>query len=236
MSLWGVLSSLLCGSSGSALEERVRQQDSQIKALSLGLIECGREKDALDGERHRLQVLCDEEVARREAAEGDAARFYDELEKSVRVVDVSGFLGNGAVVDPWVMTSQQWRGVQPVLISDLGYYAFPEEDWVNILAPIQVEVKRVLGFPKSEVKDCDNWSLTMCDMVSLAFMRAGLNRQGAFMKLLSKPHSYCGFMLPDYTVKVYEPMSGAVVGWLGATGAGGYGEDTYKTEQAFFLA
>ena len=145
-------------------------------------------------------------------------------------------LSDKQLVDPWIMTNAQWKGVRPDLLSDLSYYAFPEETWMNILTPIQAEVKKKLGFPKSEINDCDNWTLTMCAFIAIAFRDAGLDKQGAFLKLISKPHSYCGFMLPDYKIRVYEPMSGKVVGWLGETGPGDFGADTYKTEIAYFLA
>ena len=190
--------------------------------------------DNLD-EISRLQGLCNEYLVRAELAEADTARFYEELMKAVRVPELGG-LSSRVLVDPWNMTQTQWKGVRCELISDDGYYAFPEETWVKVLGPIQVEVERVLGKAKPETVDCDNYTLTMCDLVSLTFNRAGLNAQGAFMKLISKPHSYCGFMLPNYTIRVYDPMNGKVIGNRGETAAGDYGADTYRTELAYFLA
>lgn len=206
---------------------------SSVMALEASLVECAESKER---EVKRLKGLCEWHLSRAEGAEGDAARFYAELEKAIKIPDISSLVGGRVLVDPWNMTPIQWRGVQPVLISDDGYYAFTEEEWLRILAPIQAEVKKKLGFPKNEINNCDNWTLTMCALVAIAFRDAGLDKQGAFLKLVSKPHSYCGFMMPDYTVRVYEPLSGEVVGRLGETGPGDYGSGTYRTEQAFFLA
>lgn len=219
---------------------------------SAELVECRAERAALltqreqaqneltllRGEVERLEHLAESLVGRAESAESDAARFYAELEKAIRVPDLSAVLKAypRTLIDPWTMTPAQWKAVRPILTSDLNYYAFSEEGWLALLAPIQAEAKKAVGRAKPEVADCDNWTLTMCDLVALTFIRAGLDRQGAFLKLLSKPHSYCGFMLPDMRVRVYEPMSGEVVGWLGETGPGLYGDDTYKTEQAYFLS
>jgi hypothetical protein len=226
------LSSFFCG--GSLKDERIRQQDEQIKSLSLSLVECGRKRDGFESESIRLQSLADSLVSRCESAEADAARFYAELGKAIKVPDIAPV--GGSLVDPWGMTPSQWVGVRPQLLSDNKYLAYPEEEWLRILTPVQAEVKRVLGFPRSEVNDCDNWTNATIFLVQEVFRRAGLSHQGAFLKLLSKAHSYCGFMMPDLSVRVYDPMSGGVVGRLGETGPGDYGEDTYKTELAYFLS
>ena len=98
------------------------------------------------------------------------------------------------------------------------------------MAPVQAEVKRVVKRKADSISDCENWSLTMCNFLAVCFLRAGLDKQGAFMMLSSGGHNYCGFMLPDYRIRVYEPLSGKVVGWLGET------DGLYVTQLAFFLA
>ena len=220
----------LCGGYRAKLlrcESTLAGYESQVDVLNARLLR-------VEQENGRLTALAEALVERAESAEADAARFYEELDKAVRVPDVLPV--GGVEVDPWSMTPAQWRGVQPALISDNEYLAYSEAEWLNVLKPVQVEVNRFMGFPRSEVSDCDNWSNAAVFLVQEVFRRSGLRRQGAFMKLISKKHSYCGFMLPDYSIRVYDPMGGRVVGWLGETGPGEYGGDTYLTEQAFFLA
>jgi len=182
-----------------------------------------------DSEVARLQALCDGYVARVEVAEADAARFYERLLKGAEFPDL-GDLSSRAVVDPWIMTPAQWYGVRTQFIGDDLYYAFPEETWLRILAPVQAEVARVVKRKADSISDCENWSGAMVNFLSICFMRAGLDRQGAFLMLSSGGHNYCGFMLPDYRIRVYEPLNGKVVGWLGET------DGLYVTQLAFFLA
>jgi hypothetical protein len=184
-----------------------------------------------DCEIGRLQSLCDEYIMRVETAEADAARFYGRLIKAAEfpAIEEVADLSAGAVVDPWIMTPEQWRGVNPIYIGDDLYYAYPEEEWLRMLAPVQAEVKRVVKRKADSISDCENWSLTMCTFLSICFMRAGLDKQGAFLSLSSGKHNYCGYMLPDYTIMVYEPLNGRTIGVLGET------VDLYATKLAAFL-
>ena len=220
---------ILFGSTKKALqqcENERNQLSADAELYASQLIAC---RDELK----RLQKLCDGYITSIEENCSELVKLKQMLTDAVTIPNITP--QNGVNVYPFTMTQDMWHRVTPVTISDTEYLAFTEDEWLNILTPCQAEVKRVLGFPKSEVSDCENWTNALIFLVQEVFRRGGYPLQGAFMKLLSKKHSYCGFMLPDYSIKVYEPMNGRVVGNLGETGAGNWGEDTYHTEQAFFL-
>lgn len=210
---------------------------AEVESLKLDLSRLESEIGGLMEEADECEADLIGMEAKAKAAETSAIRLQEMLDRSIRPPAILfTLLGSMREVDPWKMTQEQWKGVQPLHISDDIYLAYSESDWMMILDPVRAEVKRVLGFPKAEVNDCDNWSNAMIFLVQEVFRRGGQRRQGAFMKLASKAHSYCGFMMPDMSIRVYDPMNGKVVGWLGETGTGGFGEDTYRTEQAFLLS
>ena len=231
MNLAEFLSSFFCGGLRVELDDCKRGQS----VLADKVVSLQGDLEFSGSEIARLQSLCNEYLVRAELAEADTVRFYELLQQSIQI-PVLPDLGSKVKVYPFNMTHDMWHGVRPEMISDNEYYAWDEATWLSILGVVQPVAKKAVGRARPELSDCDNYSLTMCDLLSLAFMRSGLDRQGAFMKLLSTPHSYCGFMMPDYTIRVYEPVSGTVVGWLGETGPGDYGGDTYRTQQAFFLS
>jgi len=227
----GFFSQFFCASTKGELDSCHREVDVLRVERDLLTVELEAERATVDGLRGEVDSL----VAQLDSAEEDNARLYESLRVSIQIPELPD-LSSKVKVYPFDMTYDMWKGVRPEMISDTEYYAWPEDVWLEVLGVVQPEAKRAIGRARPELSDCDNYTLTMCDLLSLAFMRSGLDRQGAFMKLLSTPHSYCGFMMPNYTIRVYEPMSGTVVGWLGETGPGLYGSDTYRTQQAFFLS
>lgn len=231
MSLLSFFSKLFCGGK----DARIKELESKVGGLEVSLNWCTEEKDKAEVEKTRLQSLCDSIVSKCEAAEADAVRLYTLLQDAIQLPSLPD-LSSKVKVYPFDMTQEQWKGVMPIVISDTEYYTWDESVWLNILSLVQPIAKNAVGRACPHIADCENYTLTLCDLLSLTFIKAGLDRQGAFLKLLSTPHSYCGFMLPDYQIRVYEPITGEVVGWLGETAAGDYGEDTYLTQQAFFLS
>lgn len=218
---------------GSSDKKNLQTCLDEKSKLSADLTECESQLTQCRDETKRLQRLCEDYVSSLEAKESELVKVNQRLTDAITIPSVSPV--GGVTVYPYDMTPAQWKGATPLVISDTRYLAYTEDEWVKTLSPLQSEVKRVLGFPKNDVSDCENWTNAMIFIVQETFRRGGYPLQGAFLKLLSKPHSYCGYMLPDYTIKVYEPMNGETVGVLGETGLGNFGEDTYKTEQAFFL-
>jgi len=113
-------------------------------------------------------------------------------------------------------------------LADWEYYQLPYDAWIELLAAVQREVGESLTKWRVNVSDCDDWAYVMGATVVQAFVKAGLERQGAFMILWDmtgeQKHAYNGFMDTDGQVWVYEPQNGTVVGKLGET-SGAYETD-----------
>jgi len=112
--------------------------------------------------------------------------------------------------------------------ADLEYYKFPYEKWVEMLAPVQREVKESLVRWKTSISDCDDWAYVMGATLTVAFAKAGLDKQGAFMILWSRSHAYNAFMDTDDNIWVYEPQNGTIVAKLEEA------EEPYKTKMVWF--
>lgn len=112
-----------------------------------------------------------------------------------------------------------------LVFADLEYYTLPKLEWNKILPMIQTQVKKSLICYEHPVADCDDWSGVMCGLMIIAFRKAGLSRQGAFMITWQKHrHAYNAYMDTDGKVWIYEPQNGRTVGELGKT------EDPYNTD------
>jgi len=117
-------------------------------------------------------------------------------------------------------------------VADLEYYQLPYDAWIELLASVQREVGESLSKWRANVSDCDDWAYVMGATVVQAFVKAGLDKQGAFMILWdmtgAQKHAYNGFMDTDGQVWVYEPQDGTVVGKLGETSG------AYETDWVWF--
>lgn len=108
-----------------------------------------------------------------------------------------------------------------VLCADEEYYALPYDTWTTLLPIIQVETAKARVKWVKEVGDCDNWSTTMYDFMSILFLKAGLRRQGGFMVVWSNTHAFNAFIDIDGKSYIYEPQNGSIVGRLNE-GSGSY--------------
>ena len=106
-------------------------------------------------------------------------------------------------------------------IADREYYLLPYDKWIEILTPIQQEVKAALGAWRPEVSDCDDFAYVMGASVTQFIANARVSRQGAFMVVWditgTQRHAYNAFMDDEGNVWIYEPQNGNIVGKLGET-------------------
>ena len=102
-------------------------------------------------------------------------------------------------------------------IADMYYYAFPKQQWINLLTPIQRMVNTLIGGWVEEISDCDDYALIMSAYIALSFIKANYTYQGAFMILWSRSHAYNGFIDSDGNIWVYEPQNDRIMGKLGET-------------------
>lgn len=114
------------------------------------------------------------------------------------------------LIQPRTVTGIKW--CSDVNIADVSYYVLTSSQWINILGPIQDEVKAVLESWKPEVSDCDDFALLMNAFVAMAFEEAGLDHQGAFGIAWSKTHAYNFFIVSNGKTLVYEPQTDNVMG------------------------
>lgn len=123
-------------------------------------------------------------------------------------------------------------GAYDVRPADDRYYLLPYEKWVEILTPIQAEVKESLVRWRTNVSDCDDWAYVMGGIVTQYFAKAGVSCQGAFMIIWDitgeNRHAYNGFIDDEKNVWVYEPQSGEIIGKLGET------PDPYESNWLWF--
>ena len=118
-------------------------------------------------------------------------------------------------------------------VADAEYYLLPYDKWLEILTPIQKEVKKAVGSWKPNISDCDDFAYIMGASVTLFFINAQINRQGAFMVVWDitgeQRHAYNAFMDNTQTVWIYEPQNGSIIGKLGET------TGAYETNWIWYL-
>jgi len=117
-------------------------------------------------------------------------------------------------------------------IADAEYYLLPYDKWIEILALVHKEVKEGLIRWRANISDCDNWADITASTIALTFVKAGLNKQGAFMIIWDmtgdKKHAYNAFMDVNGQVWIYEPQTNEIVGKLGET------DGAYESEWIWF--
>jgi hypothetical protein len=139
------------------------------------------------------------------------------LAKSVVVPDISEYIDedNLQVVTPH---SEPDYIDYELYYADLAYYVFPYDTWIQILSHVHVEIEKVLISWVKDISDCDNFAFSTADVVSLAFKKLNMNKQGAFPIIWSWAggHAYNGFVTESDTY-IYEPQNNTVIGKLGET-------------------
>lgn len=193
------------------LETLVESLDAEADALADAINVHVAEKQELHAEVADFQSQVS-------SLEADVAYYADRvaslagaLAESIQIPDVSAHVGSKNVVEPY--QDPAFTGLN-LLCADLEYYALPYVSWLALLEPVQAEVDKVLQY-RRQVSDCDDWALVMSSFLALAFIDAGLDKQGAFMIQWSPTHAYNAFMTGEGDVWIYEPQSGQVVGKLG---------------------
>jgi len=97
-------------------------------------------------------------------------------------------------------------------IVDEYYHLYPYETWEKILALVQSETKEEVGTWRTDVSDCDDFALIMQAAMSLSFIDADAQYQGAFAWARSRGHAYNAFIDDTETIYIFEPQTGDIIG------------------------
>lgn len=245
--MWDFLRSIFCGD----LQRQIEALESEVDRLSRELRLCSEtlqdateelaEKtvqitnlngtiNTLQGEIDSLESDIDQYVIRINALE-------EGLAKAVTIPDVSAFLEPRQVVKPFEhpelgrVDPDTHKMIYDLEVSDIEYYAFTKENWLQLLDLVKQEVKRVLGTSSIPMTDCDNYSELTSTICHKAFIDAGLDRHGAvFVAHKEGVHAYNGFIDTDGKVWIYDSMMlNSLIGELGSTP-----ENLYKTTDIWF--
>jgi len=197
MSLW---ESLFCGRVRSELSRVKSERDGylvRVNKLTDDLVECDAEKIRLA--RDFLRELDSQYACN--------LHLREALDASIQIPDIGCVLGTPILYDPWIAELP----AGDVKIADEEYYAYQYDEWVAALGLVQPVVREVRRRWIREISDCDNWATTMYDFMSIAFQRAGLDRQGALLVAWSSTHAYNIVVDSDEEMWVYEPQNGRFV-------------------------
>lgn len=135
------------------------------------------------------------------------------LSSRVELPDISGY-----VASP--VTYEAFNEPLPIplgIIADEYYYTFTLPQWRDILTEVQRTTKDVLEQWKPNISDCDDFALVLNGFAVTAFVKAGLDYQGALLFARSRSHAYNVFVAygdDGFTAYVYEPQNNRVVGKL----------------------
>lgn len=134
------------------------------------------------------------------------------LSSRVELPDISNY-----VASP--VTYEAFNEPLPIplgIIADEYYYTFTLDQWKDILTEIQETTEDVLKRWRPNISDCDDWALVLNGFSVTAFVKAGLDKQGALLFARSRTHAYNIFIAYDdgFTPYVYEPQSNTVKGKL----------------------
>ncbi len=149
------------------------------------------------------------------------------LTNAVEIPDIAPFVEGRKVIRPCERIKE--FGDFDLVVADSSYYAFPEEAWLQILTPVQEQVKKVLGTWEEEIKDCDDWALLMAAFVAAAFAKTDIDLQGAFCIMWGGGHAYNSFITLGGDWKIYEPQGNTIQGILGET------TGIYKSNYIWFM-
>ena len=207
---------------GGDLKKRLRKCESK-------LAKCLEERDALKSQlaaatRANEKFLKQIEALKKEVEELRQDCIYFEervkqlssaLAKSVQIPDISDLVVERKAVRPWAL--KELTEKYQVVVADAEYYALPKDAWEQLLDRIEPERLKLIKTWRREISDCDDWAIIMHALVTAAFIKAKLDKQGAFMIVWSNTHAYNAYMDIEENVWIYEPQSGKTVGKLGET-------------------
>lgn len=213
------------------LSSRIKELQEENAALRGWLGKSEESAKELDEKLQRCIEKRKELRAEIKKQENDAAWFKDRLKTLEKALEDAMVIPEFDV-DESELVVYRFEGKvfmgYDLRAADLEYYQLPYDAWIELLAEVQREVGKSLTKWRVNVSDCDDWAYVMGATVVQAFVKAGLDRQGAFMILWDmtgeQKHAYNGFMDTDGQVWVYEPQNGTVVGKLGET-SGAYETD-----------
>jgi hypothetical protein len=223
----GWLQELFC----TELKRELDNAQNEIKNLENTLSECESELMESKNLYNELQaqfVTQGTELNRIKDAYNDAIKA---LSKSIEIPDISEILrqavdnGFEKAVDPPneenPTNNTMYGFLYDVETSDPHYYSYDKATWKLILDLIQPEVKKVVGFGRSEIADCDNFAYTTAIFTALAFNNANKAYQGAigvaeghYDPEITAAHAFNVVLLNDNQMLTYEPYSN---NWLGFT-------------------
>jgi len=186
-----------------------------------------------------------DELDRLKTAYDDAIKS---LSNAVEIPDISEILeqavkdGTEKKVDPPNLVNpaagKMYGLIYDVETSDNFYYAYNEGPWRQVLDLIHPEVKKAVGFGRSEMADCDNYAYTTAVFTALAFNKADKRYQGAigvaegyYDQDIKTTHAFNVVILDDDRMLTYEPYSNT---WLGDTDIVNTGANKYKVRKINF--
>lgn len=186
-----------------------------------------------------------DELDRLKTAYDDAIKS---LSNAVEIPDISEILeqavkdGTEKKVDPPNLVNpaagKMYGLIYDVETSDNFYYAYDEGPWRQVLDLIHPEVKKAVGFGRSEMADCDNYAYTTAVFTALAFNKADKRYQGAigvaegyYDQDIKTTHAFNVVILDDDRMLTYEPYSNT---WLGDTDIVNTGANKYKVRKINF--
>ena len=225
----GWLRTLLCGGILRELDECHDQCSIFEAEITKLYVENGSLKDRIEALENCIGNI-DELKAKILKLSEDCA-YYEErvenlteaLSKSIQIPYFE--IDESELIVVKVAEEDVFKAYDDFVFADLEYYLLPKEKWLEILPQIQAQVKYALKWFQYPVSDCDDYAYVMGAFTTIAFRKAGLDRQGAFMITWQKnKHAYNAYMDTEGRVWIYEPQSGRTVGELGET------EDPYDTD------
>ena len=147
-------------------------------------------------------------------------------DEGVFIPDISEYTVDGVPYDVYdVIDGREYRYL---LAADLEYDTYTYDQWIAMLTEVQLLAEDRW---KTDIYDCDNFAEVMHSYLSLAFKKAGLNKQGMFAIAWGKGHAYNVFMTRGKTMYVYEPQSNEVIGIVGEDDLA----DRYTTNILLFI-
>ncbi len=161
------------------------------------------------------------------------------LAKAIVPPDVSAFIEPRVIVEPFLhpeigrVDPETHRMIYDIVVSDLEYYGFTKENWLQLLGLVKTEVRRILGGPSIPMTDCDNFAELTSAICHAAFIQAGLDKHGAiFIASMSGVHTYNGFIDNEGEAWIYDAMKSQnpLIGILGDTP-----DILYRTTDIIFI-
>lgn len=159
----------------------------------------------------------------------EIASLKADLEKAIIIPDISHYLTSRKQIEPRSVVNTY--GQFDLVCADEAYYALSKRDWNAVLALVFEQVRKVLNTWVAEISDCDDWALLMAALMSSAFKKSGVERQGAFCVIWSNCHAYNGYVTNERKLYLFEPQNGQTINELNQALA-----DPYKTRSIWFLS